>query len=57
MTDEKMLNLSSLKGKVSDAEWEARVNLAACYRLFDMYGLSDLTANHISARVPGKRLI
>lgn len=54
MTDEKMLNLSSLKGKVSDAEWEARVNLAACYRLFDMYGLSDLTANHISARVPGE---
>jgi ribulose-5-phosphate 4-epimerase/fuculose-1-phosphate aldolase len=41
-----------LKGKVSDAEWRARVDLAACYRLFDLYGLSDLTANHISVALP-----
>lgn len=49
-----MLKLPSLKGKVSAEEWQARVDLAACYRLFDLYGISDLTANHISARVPGE---
>ncbi|HBI82246.1 class II aldolase/adducin family protein [Orrella sp. NBD-18] len=48
------LQIPSLKGKVSDAEWQARVNLAACYRLVDMYGLSDMIANHISARIPGE---
>ena len=36
------------------AEWEVRVDLAACYRLVDMYGMTDLHLNHISARVPGK---
>ena len=36
------------------AEWETRVDLAACYRLVDMYGMTDLHLNHISARVPGK---
>lgn len=48
------LSIPSLQGKVSDAEWQTRVDLAACYRLFDLYGMSDLTANHISARVPGE---
>lgn len=54
MTEAKMVQVPSLRGKVSEAEWKARVDLAACYRLFDIYGLSDLTANHISARVPGE---
>ena len=36
----------------SEAEWTARVNLAACYRLVDLYGMSDMAANHISMRVP-----
>ena len=35
-------------------EWETRVDLAACYRLVDLYGMCDLHLNHISARVPGK---
>ncbi len=35
------------------AEWEMRVDLAACYRLVDLYGMTDLHLNHISARVPG----
>lgn len=48
------LKLPSLQSHVSPSEWQARVDLAACYRLFDIYGLSDLTANHISARVPGE---
>jgi|TARA_R100000005_G_scaffold88792_1_gene58939 ribulose-5-phosphate 4-epimerase/fuculose-1-phosphate aldolase len=43
----------SLKGKVSDEEWEMRVNLAACYQLVAHYGMSDLIFTHISARVPG----
>ena len=44
--------LRSLRGAVSEAEWQARVDLAACYRLCDQYGLSDMIYTHISARVP-----
>jgi ribulose-5-phosphate 4-epimerase/fuculose-1-phosphate aldolase len=35
------------------AEWDARVNLAAFYRLAAHYGWTDLIYTHISARVPG----
>jgi ribulose-5-phosphate 4-epimerase/fuculose-1-phosphate aldolase len=35
------------------AEWQTRVDLAACYRLVDLFGMSDMILNHISARVPG----
>ena len=38
---------------IDAAEWEVRVDLAACYRLVDLYGMTDLYLNHISARVPG----
>ena len=38
---------------IDPAEWEVRVDLAACYRLVDLYGMTDLHLNHISARVPG----
>lgn len=37
----------------SKAEWETRVDLAACYRLVDHYGMCDMHLNHISARAPG----
>lgn len=40
--------------RVGEAEWEARVNLAAAYRLVALYGWDDLVYTHISARVPGK---
>lgn len=43
----------SLEGKVTAEEWEARVNLAACYRLVAQYHWDDLIFTHISARVPG----
>jgi ribulose-5-phosphate 4-epimerase/fuculose-1-phosphate aldolase len=43
----------SIRDKVSPEEWKARVNLAACYRLVDSYGMSDLIYNHITVRVPG----
>jgi len=38
----------------SDAEWTARQELAACYRIFDMQGWSESIYNHISVRVPGE---
>ena len=44
---------SSVKPLVSDAEWQMRVDLAACYRLVALYGWDDLVFTHISARVPG----
>ena len=37
----------------SDAEWQARVDLAAAYRLTDHFGMKTLIYNHITARVPG----
>lgn len=38
---------------VGEEEWATRVDLAACYRLVDHYGMTEMVANHISARVPG----
>lgn len=35
-------------------EWEARVQLAAAYRIFDHLGWTELIYNHISLRVPGE---
>ena len=46
------LNIESMKDRCTAAEWQARVDLAACYRLVAIYGMSDMMANHISARVP-----
>jgi ribulose-5-phosphate 4-epimerase/fuculose-1-phosphate aldolase len=40
---------------IDPAEWRTRVDLAACYRLVDLYGMTDLHLNHISARVPGSQ--
>lgn len=55
MSESGGLQLSSMRGHCSEAEWQARVDLAACYRLVDLYGMSDMMANHISARVPGEQ--
>jgi ribulose-5-phosphate 4-epimerase/fuculose-1-phosphate aldolase len=38
---------------MTDAEWQARVQLAACYRIFDMLGWVEMIFNHITVRVPG----
>jgi len=43
----------NVRSRVSPEEWQARVDLAACYRLIAMYGCDDLVFTHISARVPG----
>ena len=47
------LHLPNVKDQVSAAEWQTRVDLAACYRLIALYGWDDLIFTHISAKVPG----
>jgi len=41
---------------VSPEEWQARVDLAACYRLMDCFEMTDLIYNHITARIPARRI-
>src|SRR5262249_2175070 len=38
---------------VSREEWEARVLLAACYRVFAHLGWTEMIYNHITLRLPG----
>jgi ribulose-5-phosphate 4-epimerase/fuculose-1-phosphate aldolase len=45
--------LKEIPSGMTDAEWNQRVNLAACYRLVALYRWDDLVDTHISARVPG----
>ena len=48
------INLNKpVREQVSKEEWDARVNLAACYRLMAEYDMVEMVANHISVRVPG----
>jgi ribulose-5-phosphate 4-epimerase/fuculose-1-phosphate aldolase len=54
MSDLSQLQIESMRGRVSREGWDARVDLAACYRLVHHYGMDDLVYNHISARVPGE---
>lgn len=44
---------TTVREQVSAEEWQARVDLAAAYRLIAHYGWDDLIFTHISARVPG----
>ena len=44
---------SSVRDQVTAEEWQARVDLAAAYRLVALYGWDDLIFTHVSARVPG----
>ncbi|WP_323845397.1 class II aldolase/adducin family protein [Microbulbifer magnicolonia] len=46
-------SIPSLQGKVSDVEWQLRVDLAAAYRLIAHYGWDDLIFTHLSVRIPG----
>jgi len=39
---------------ISGEEWQARVDLAATYRLIAHYGWGDVIYNHSSMRVPGE---
>jgi ribulose-5-phosphate 4-epimerase/fuculose-1-phosphate aldolase len=38
--------------QTSEAEWAARQELAACYRIFAMFGWDELIFNHITVKVP-----
>jgi ribulose-5-phosphate 4-epimerase/fuculose-1-phosphate aldolase len=40
--------------KMSDAEWSARQELAACYRVFAHMGWAEQIYNHITLKVPGE---
>ena len=38
---------------IDDNEWEARLDLAACYRMVSYYGWTSVVYNHITLRIPG----
>ena len=48
------LKNDSVRNRVSEDEWQTRVNLAAAYRLAAHHGWTHMIYNHISARVPGR---
>jgi ribulose-5-phosphate 4-epimerase/fuculose-1-phosphate aldolase len=52
LVDYELQREESLRGTVSDAEWEARVELAAAFRISVARGWNNSTANHMTARVP-----
>jgi ribulose-5-phosphate 4-epimerase/fuculose-1-phosphate aldolase len=43
----------SKENSMTEAEHTTRVDLAAAFRLVDLYGWSDMLATHLSARIPG----
>ena len=47
-----MTAVEEFRERISEAEWQARVDLAAAYRLVDMFGWTDLLGTHLSVRVP-----
>lgn len=49
----RMQECSEGAGRYGAAEWHARTELAALYRLVALHGWDDLIFTHISARVPG----
>lgn len=44
----------SMRQRVGEAEWAARVELAALYRSMVRFGMTDHIYNHITLRVPGE---
>ncbi len=57
------IGLDQVRAHVTAAEWQARLEAAACYRLVAHFGMSDLVYNHITVRIPedapsgGERLL
>jgi len=49
------MNMSDapVRERVGPAEWQARCDLAALYRLVALFGWDDLIFTHITAKVPG----
>jgi len=54
MTVTRLKKQKSVRDQVSPEEWAKRVDLAAAYRLVQLYGMAEMIANHISTRVPGE---
>ena len=46
--------VASLSPDMSAAEWQQRVELAACYRLLAHFRMTDLIYTHCTVRVPGE---
>jgi ribulose-5-phosphate 4-epimerase/fuculose-1-phosphate aldolase len=46
--------VTAMPARMSAEEWQTRCDLAACYRLVDRFGWSDLINTRITARVPGQ---
>ena len=46
------MHIPSMTELVTPEEWQLRCDLAACYRLVALYGMSDLVFTHISAKLP-----
>ena len=49
-----MATAAASRPRISAAEQEARLQLAACYRVFDLLGWSEMIYNHITLKVPGE---
>ena len=47
------IRVVSRQSETSREEWDSRVELAACYRIFDLLGWTEMIFNHITLRVPG----
>ena len=45
--------LSACPHGMDATEWRLRLELAACYRVFDALGWTELVFNHITVRIPG----
>ena len=45
-------HVPSLQARVHPDEWQARLQLAACYRVFAMLGWTEMIYNHITVRLP-----
>ena len=52
MMDKLNIEFPKKPDHLSQDEWEARVDLAACYRLAHYYGWTSTVYNHITLRVP-----
>jgi ribulose-5-phosphate 4-epimerase/fuculose-1-phosphate aldolase len=48
------VKIDSARDDITAAEWQARVDLAAVYRLIAHYGWGDVIYNHSSLRLPGQ---
>ncbi len=49
-----MATAAIARPNIRPEEWEARQQLAACYRIFAMMGWDEMIFNHITLKVPGE---